>query len=113
VHCNRSNPINTRIELRSINKEGVLNKNDLAAKVADAAGLSKADAGRAVDAVFDCITASLKGGQEVRIFGFGTFHVAQRAAMMGRNPATQEPIQIPASKQAKFKAGKGLKDSLN
>ena len=90
-----------------------MNKNDLAAKVADAAGLSKADAGRAVDAVFDCITGSLKGGTEVRIFGFGTFHVAHRAAMMGRNPATQEPIQIPASRQAKFKAGKGLKDALN
>lgn len=90
-----------------------MNKNELAAAVADEAGISKADAGKAVDAVFDCITGSLKGGGEVRIFGFGTFSVAHRKAMTGRNPATQEPIQIPASKQPKFKAGKALKDALN
>ncbi|WCL52580.1 MULTISPECIES: HU family DNA-binding protein [Kordiimonadales] len=90
-----------------------MNKNDLIAKVADAAALSKADAGKAVDAVFDAITASLKAGDEVRLVGFGTFAVAARAATTGRNPRTGEEIKIPASKQPKFKAGKGLKDAVN
>lgn len=90
-----------------------MNKNDLIAEVADAAELSKADATRAVDAVFDAITNSLKGGDEVRLVGFGTFSVSKRAATTGRNPRTGEPIKIPASIQPKFKAGKGLKDSVN
>ena len=90
-----------------------MNKNDLVAQVAATADISKADAAKAVDAVFDSITDSLKGGQEVRLVGFGTFSVSHRRASQGRNPRTGEPIQIPASRQAKFKAGKGLKDSLN
>lgn len=90
-----------------------MNKNDLVAAVADSAGLSKADSTKAVDAVFDSITSSLKGGDEVRLVGFGTFSVAQRAASEGRNPRTGEKIKIPASKQPKFKAGKGLKDAVN
>lgn len=90
-----------------------MNKNDLVSKVADDAGLSKADAAKAVDAVFDSITASLKAGTEVRLVGFGTFAVAERAASEGRNPRTGEPITIKASKQPKFKAGKGLKDAVN
>jgi len=90
-----------------------VNKNDLVAQVAASADLSKADAAKAVDGVFDAIAGSLKGGQEVRLVGFGTFSVAHRRASQGRNPRTGEPIQIPASRQAKFKAGKGLKDSLN
>ena len=90
-----------------------VNKNDLIAKVASVAGLSKADASRAVDGVFDSITASLAGGTEVRLVGFGTFSVAHRAASQGRNPRTGERIQIAASKQPKFKAGKGLKDAVN
>ena len=90
-----------------------MNKNDLVAAVADSAGISKADAAKAVDAVFDSITDALKGGTEVRLVGFGTFNVAHRAASQGRNPRTGEPIQIPASKQPKFKAGKGLKDAVN
>jgi len=90
-----------------------VNKNDLVAAVADSAGLSKADSAKAVDAVFDCITSSLKGGDEVRLVGFGTFSVAKRAASEGRNPRTGETIKIPASNQPKFKAGKGLKDSVN
>ncbi len=90
-----------------------MNKNDLVAQVAASADLSKADAAKAVDGVFDAIAGSLKGGQEVRLVGFGTFSVAHRRASQGRNPRTGEPIQIPASRQAKFKAGKGLKDSLN
>ncbi len=90
-----------------------MNKNDLVASVADTSGLSRADATKAVDAVFDSITASLKTGTEVRLVGFGTFTVSKRAATTGRNPRTGEEIKIPASTQAKFKAGKGLKDALN
>ena len=90
-----------------------MNKNDLIAKVADMADLSKADATKAVDCVFDTITGSLVGGDEVRLVGFGTFTVSKRAASTGRNPRTGEPMQIPASMQPKFKAGKGLKDAVN
>jgi len=77
------------------------------------AGLSKRDATNAVDCVFSAITNALKGGREVRLVGFGTFSVAKRAASQGRNPRTGETIQIPASNQPKFKAGKALKDSVN
>jgi len=90
-----------------------VNKNDLVANVADASGLSKADAAKAVDATFDAISSALSGGGEVRLVGFGTFSVAQRRASTGRNPRTGEAIQIPASKQPKFKAGKALKDAVN
>ena len=90
-----------------------MNKNDLVTAVAGAAGLSKADAAKAVDGVFEAITSALKGGDEVRLVGFGTFAVASRAASEGRNPRTGEKINIPASKQPKFKAGKGLKDAVN
>ncbi|RMF70590.1 MAG: HU family DNA-binding protein [Alphaproteobacteria bacterium] len=90
-----------------------MNKNDLISKVADATGLSKAEAAKAVDAVFSTITDALKSGDDVRLVGFGTFSVATRAATTGRNPRTGETIQIPASKQPKFKAGKQLKDAVN
>ncbi len=90
-----------------------MNKNDLVATVAEMSELSKADAARAVDSVFDSITTSLKGGREVRLVGFGTFSVARRKASEGRNPRTGEKIQIPASNQPKFKAGKALKESVN
>ena len=90
-----------------------MNKNDLVAAVAGGSGLSKADAARAVDAIFDSITGELTGGGEVRLVGFGTFSVANRAASRGRNPRTGEAIMIPASRQPKFKAGKGLKQSVN
>ena len=90
-----------------------MNKNDLVAHVADVAGLSKTDATKAVDAVFDGITNTLKKGDEVRLVGFGTFAVADRAASKGRNPRTGEEIDIPASKLPKFKAGKTLRDGLN
>jgi DNA-binding protein HU-beta len=85
----------------------------LIAEVADDTGLSKTDAAKAVDAVFDSITNALKKNQEIRLVGFGTFLVAKRAASKGRNPRTGEEIKIPASKQPKFKAGKGLKDAVN
>lgn len=90
-----------------------MNKNDLVASVAEAAGLSKSDAAKAVDAVFDGIEGALKKGDEVRLVGFGTFAVSARAASEGRNPRTGEKISIAASKQPKFKAGKGLKDAVN
>ena len=89
-----------------------MNKSDLAAAVADAAGISKTDAGRAVDATIDAITSALKAGDGVQLVGFGTFSVAARAARQGRNPSTGEAIKIAASKQPKFKAGKGLKDAV-
>ncbi len=90
-----------------------MNKNDLIVHVADETDLSKADATKAVESVFETITAALKKGGEVRLVGFGTFSVAKRAASEGRNPRTGEKIEIPASRQAKFKAGKALKDALN
>ena len=90
-----------------------MNKNDLVAAVADKSALSKADASKAVEAVFDCICDELKSGGDVRLVGFGTFNVTKRSASMGRNPRTGESIQIPASNQPKFKAGKGLKDAVN
>jgi DNA-binding protein HU-beta len=90
-----------------------MNKQDLIAAVADGSGLTKADASKAVEAVFDSITATLKKGDEVRLVGFGTFSVSKRKASTGRNPRTGEPMEIKASSQPKFKAGKGLKDSVN
>jgi len=90
-----------------------VNKNDLVAQVAEAAGLSKNDATKAVDAVFEGIADAMKKGDEVRLVGFGTFAIAERAASEGRNPRTGEKIAIPASKQPKFKPGKNLKDALN
>ena len=90
-----------------------MNKNELVAHVADVTGLAKSDAGKAVDAVFDGITDTLRDGGEVRLVGFGTFVVAERGASEGRNPRTGEKIDIPASRQPKFKAGKQLKDAVN
>jgi len=90
-----------------------VNKNDLIANVASNTGLSKADATKAVDGVIESIIASLKTKTEVRLVGFGTFSVSRRAATTGRNPRTGEAIQIPASNQPKFKAGKALKEAVN
>ena len=90
-----------------------MNKNDLVAQVSENAGLSKVDSTKAVDAVFDSITSSLKKGTEVRLVGFGTFSVSNRRASKGRNPRTGEAIDIPASKRPKFSAGKSLKDGVN
>ncbi len=90
-----------------------MNKNDLITTVATKTDLSKADAAAAVDGVFDAISEVLTAGGEVRLVGFGTFSITNRRATEGRNPRTGEKIQIPASKQPKFKAGKGLKDAVN
>jgi DNA-binding protein HU-beta len=90
-----------------------VNKNELVDAVATATELKKADATKAVDSVFEAISSALKKGDEVRLVGFGTFSVQARDASEGRNPRTGEKIKIAASKQAKFKAGKTLKEALN
>lgn len=90
-----------------------MNKNDLAMAVAANTGLSRNDANKAVDGVFSAITDALKQGDEVKVVGFGTFSVSQRAASLGRNPRTGEPIDIEASNQARFRPGKTLKEALN
>ena len=90
-----------------------MNKNEFIDRVAAIADMTKADAGRAVDAVFDAITETLKKGDDVRLVGFGTFSAAKRPAREGRNPRTGETIQIKASVQPKFSAGKGLNAALN
>ena len=90
-----------------------MNKGELIEAVASAADLSKADAGRAVDAVIDSVTGALRRGDQVSVVGFGTFTVKHRAARVGRNPRTGETIQISASNVPGFKAGKALKDAVN
>jgi DNA-binding protein HU-beta len=90
-----------------------MNKQELIASVADVSGLGKGDTSKAVESVFDVISAALKKGDEVRLVGFGTFSVSKRKASTGRNPRTGEPMTIKASTQPKFKAGKGLKDAVN
>jgi DNA-binding protein HU-beta len=90
-----------------------MNKNDLVNAVAELADLTKANADKATDAVFAAITDALKAGDDVRLVGFGSFSVSDRAAREGRNPRTGETIAIQASKQPKFTAGKALKDTIN
>ena len=90
-----------------------MNKTDLINAVADASGLSKSDAGGAVEAVLDSISGALKAGDSVALIGFGTFSVKSRNARVGRNPRTGEAIDIKASKIPAFKAGKALKDAVN
>jgi DNA-binding protein HU-beta len=90
-----------------------MNKGDLIEVVSGDAGLSKAEASRAVDSVIGAITKALKGGRQVSLVGFGTFAVKKRAARTGRNPRTGEAIQIRASKVPGFRAGKALKDAVN
>lgn len=93
-----------------------MNKTELIDQLAHSTSLSKADAGRAVDALFDVhkgiIAGTLKSGEKVQITGFGTFETRQRSARMGRNPRTGDRIQIPASVSPAFRAGKGLKDGI-
>ena len=90
-----------------------MNKNELIDAIAGGSGLSKADAGRALEAFLGSVTSTLASGCSVKITGFGTLSVSHRAATTGRNPRTGEAIQIAASKNAKFKSGKGLKDAVN
>lgn len=90
-----------------------MNKAELVDAVAASADLSKADAGRAIDAVVSAITKALKKGDQVSVVGFGTFGVKHRAARSGRNPRTGETIKISASNVPGFRAGKALKDAVN
>ncbi len=90
-----------------------VNKQQLIEFVAKQADLPKTKAQAAIEAIFEGIKSTLKKGGEVRLVGFGTFSVAKRAATTGRNPRTGEKINIPASKQPKFKAGKELKEAVN
>ncbi|GGC99591.1 MULTISPECIES: HU family DNA-binding protein [Pontibacillus] len=89
-----------------------MNKTDLINAVAEKSDLSKKDATKAVDAVFDSITETLKDGDKVQLIGFGNFEVRERAARKGRNPQTGQEIEISASKVPAFKPGKALKDSV-
>lgn len=90
-----------------------MNKNELAAAIAEKAGLSKGDAASALDAFIEAVTGTLKSGADVRIPGFGVFAVSKREAKTGRNPSTGAEIAIPARNVPKFSAGKGLKDAVN
>ena len=89
-----------------------MNKTELVAKIAAETNLSKKDCEKALAAALDAITGALKEGDKVQLVGFGVFDVKERAARVGRNPRTREPIEIPASKIPQFKAGKALKDAV-
>ncbi|SDX35952.1 DNA-binding protein HU-beta [Allochromatium warmingii] len=89
-----------------------MNKSELIEKMAEAADISKAAAGRALDALTDSIAVALKDGDTVSLIGFGTFSLKERAARTGRNPQTGATIEIKASKTPAFKAGKALKDAV-
>lgn len=90
-----------------------MNKQELIENIAASADITKAAAGRALDAMIDSVTDSLKQGDSVVLVGFGTFTVRERAARTGRNPQTGAEIQISAAKVPAFKAGKALKDAVN
>ncbi len=89
-----------------------MNKTELIAAVAEKAGLSKKDADTAIAAVVASVTEALSQGEKVQLVGFGSFEVKHRAARMGRNPRTKEPMPVPAGKVPVFKPGKALKDAV-
>jgi DNA-binding protein HU-beta len=104
----------TRFEsFQTIERGGNMNKNELVSAVAEKAGLSKADAASAVDAVLETVQGELKTGGDIRLAGFGSFTVSRREASKGRNPSTGAEVDIPARNVPKFTAGKGLKDAVN
>lgn len=90
-----------------------MNKSELIDAIAERSELTKADAGKALNAFIDSVSDAMKRDDSVVLVGFGTFEVRERAARKGRNPKTGEEIQIAASKSINFKAGKTLKDSVN
>ena len=90
-----------------------MNKTELIEEIAKSADITKASATRALDAVIEAVTNSLRNNDSVTLVGFGTFSVGERAARTGRNPRTKEAIQIASAKVPKFKAGKALKDAVN
>lgn len=89
-----------------------MNKAELVSKVAEKAGITKKDAEKAVNGVFESIEEALSSGEKVQLVGFGTFEVRDRAARTGRNPRTGEEISIPATRVPAFKAGKALKEAV-
>lgn len=90
-----------------------MKKIELVEAVATNAGLTKADATRAIDATFDAITETLKKGDKLTLIGFGTFGVSRREGRTGRNPQTGATVEIPARNVVSFKAGTQLKKSVN
>lgn len=90
-----------------------MNKTELIDQIAASAEISKAAAGRALDATVAAVKDALKAGDSVSLIGFGTFYVGERAARTGRNPRTGNALEIKAAKSPKFRAGKGLKDAIN
>jgi len=96
-----------------LSKGTVVNKTELIEQIANSAEISKAAAGRALEATVAAVAASLKNGDEVSLIGFGTFYVGERAARTGRNPQTGKEINIAAAKVPKFRPGKALKDAVN
>ena len=90
-----------------------MNKGELVSAIAGATGFTKVDSEKALNAMVESIEGALKKGDKVQLVGFGTFEVRQRAARKGRNPQTNKPIKIPASRVPRFRAGKVLKDSVN
>ncbi len=105
--------ITERISYHIIRGEVPLNKSELISAIAEEAEISKAAAGRALDATVNAVTKSLKKGETVTLIGFGAFEVRKRAARKGRNPRTGEEIKIKASKNPAFRAFKALKDAVN
>ena len=89
-----------------------MNKTELVAAVAEKTALSKKDSEKAVNAVFEAITAAMVSGDKVQVVGFGAFEVKERNARVGRNPKTKEEIEIPATRVPQFKAGKALKEAI-
>ena len=89
-----------------------MTKADLVSKIADASGITKSQAGKAVDGFISAVATALAGGDKITLVGFGTFSVASRSKREGRNPRTGEKIKIPASKGVKFKAGKTLSEKV-
>ena len=96
-----------------LKEDATLNKQELVANVAEQASLTKKDAEKAVNAVFEAIKSALSEGDKIQLIGFGTFEVKDRAARKGRNPQTGKEIEIAASRNPVFKAGKALKDAVN
>jgi DNA-binding protein HU-beta len=101
------------INMKKLEEELSMNKAELVAAIADKTELSKKDSEKALKAFIDVIAEELAKGEKIQLVGFGTFEVSERAAREGRNPQSGEPMNIPASKAPKFKAGKALKDMIN
>lgn len=110
---NGSATTNAEQQIITIEGDDIVNKSQLIDAIAENADISKAAAGRALDAFTDAVTEALKNDDQVALVGFGTFSVRERSARSGRNPQTGETIQISAAKVPSFKAGKALKDACN